>query len=128
MSQPGGGFVMMGQGKATVTYGAQGQVLAGGCTVTENRIFEYPISAYVTSEDGANGEVDIIAGVDHYNVPMNCPGPQGGKIEKQLVGIMTPPTVTLPMVRGASQPYSDGDNRARLEGVMSLELCRVEPQ
>lgn len=127
MPQPGGGFMMMGQGRATVTYGAEGQVLAGGCRVTSNRVFEYPVSAVVTSEDGANGEVDIIPGVFSYKVKMFCSGPQGGNLEQDMT-LMVPPTVTLPMVRGASQTYVDGDNRARLEGTMSLELCRAEPQ
>jgi hypothetical protein len=127
MPQPGGGFVVMGQGRATVTYGAENQVLSGGCKVVRNRVFEYPVQAFVTSDDGANGDIDIVPGVFSYTVEFSCTGPQGGKAELD-VAISVPPTVTLPMIRGASQRYSDGDRRARLEGTMSLEFCRVEPR
>lgn len=128
MPQAGGGFMMMGTGKATVTYGGpEGTVLANNCTVIQNRVFEYPLQAIVTSEDGANGEVDIIPGVHDYNIAFNCPGRFGGRTSYDVT-VMVPPTVTLPMIRGASEPYEDDDGRARLAGTMSLEFCRVEPQ
>ena len=78
MSQPGGGFIIIGRGAATVTYGGpEGAILAGGCTVIKNRIYTYSLQVFVTSEDGANGAIDMAPIEVSYPVAFKCMNTSG---------------------------------------------------
>jgi hypothetical protein len=127
MQQPGGGFVMMGQGTAKVIYGGpEGTVLYGGCTIIKNREYTYSLQAVISSEDGRNGNIDLIATDESYPVAFKCMGASGRAETNTLIG--TPPTVTMPMIDGATKDYSDVQRGITIAGTMSLRYCRPEPQ
>jgi hypothetical protein len=126
MPQAGGGFMMMGQGTQKVEFDAN---LRDGCTITEGAAKTIGIQAFVMSEDGRTGEVEIVPSGDiSHRVTFKCTGSSGkGSVD---YGVITPPTVTLKMIHGATAPYEDADpgNRTGSRGVMKIEYCRAEPQ
>jgi hypothetical protein len=127
MQQPGGGFVMMGQGTAKVVYGGpEGTVLAGGCTVIQNREFTYSVQAVISSEDGRNGDIDMIPTPFSYEVGFRCNGASGRADYDAVIG--SPPTVTMPMIHGATKDYREVDRGITTAGTFSLHYCRPEPQ
>ena len=129
MPQQGGGFVMMGQGTQKVVFDTD---FRDGCTIKEGAEKTFGVQAFVMSENGRTGEVEIISSGDmHQRVHFECKGTARGP-GKQFMdyGLITPPTVTLKMIHGATAPYDGADpgNRTGNRGVMKIEYCRVEPQ
>ena len=127
MTQPGGGFVIMGQGTATIIYGRPGTTdLGDGCKVVKNREFTYSLQVFVSSEDGRNGDIDMVPGQLSYPVEFTCTG-QNGRAKTNIV-LAAPPTITMPMVHGATKTYSEVDRGITTAGTVSLHYCRPEPQ
>jgi hypothetical protein len=129
MPQAGGGFMLMGQGTQEVEFDAD---LRDGCTITEGATKTFGVQAFVMSEDGRTGEVDIVASGDmSHRVTFKCAGVRQGPLPNSVdYGLITPPTVTIQMIHGATAPYEDADpgNRTGNRGVMKIEYCRADPQ
>ena len=129
MPQAGGGFMMMGQGTQKVEFDAN---LRDGCTIVDGAVKTIAIQAFVMSEDGRTGEVEIVPSGDiSHRVEFKCTGVRQGPGKNSVdYGVITPPTVTLKMIHGATENYEDADpgNRTGSRGVMKIEYCRAEPQ
>ena len=124
MSQPGGGYMIMGQGTQTVTYQTTG--LKGGCSIIKGATKTVPIQAFISSENGKMGEVDIIPGEFDHTVTFKCLSTPGEMSVDYIISV--PPTVTIPLLHGASADYDDSGPRNGIRGKMEIEYCRTEPQ
>ncbi len=105
---------------------ARGCHLAGGCTVTKNRVYTYSLQVFVTSEDGRNGDIDIVPVQPSYPVAFRCAG-ASGRAETETF-IISPPTITMRMIHGATKDYRDVQRGVTQAGTLSLHYCRPEPQ
>jgi hypothetical protein len=125
MMQGDGSFTMMGQGTLTVTFETN---LMDGCTIVSGAEKTHQAQAIVSSKDGRTGEVDVIVLNDSHEVTYTCRGTPGQASTDK--GVITPPTVTIQLLHGATAPYEDADpgNRTGNRGVMKIEYCRAEPQ
>jgi hypothetical protein len=125
MAEPGGGFMMMGQGTLKQTFEKD---LRDGCTIISGAEKTVPIQAFVSSENGKIGEVDIMAMDDSHRITFKCLSTPGqGSVDEHII---VPPTVTIPLLHGASVDYEDSDpgGRTGVRGKMQIEYCRQELQ
>jgi hypothetical protein len=125
MMQNDGSFVIMGQGAMTITFETN---LRDGCTIISGAEKTVPVQVIVSSQNGRTGDVDIIPVDDTHEVTYKCRGTSGtAQTDK---GVITPPTVTIQMLHGATANYEDSDpgHRTGNRGVMKIEYCRADPQ
>lgn len=135
MRQSDGSLIIMGQGSATIKYGPEppGR-LSDGCKVVKGQSETVSMTAVVSSADGRNAEIDIISMAKPYEVVFDCPdlpgtplGARTGGEMKTKVSMITPDTVTMPLVHGATKAFDDSDGRVTHRGTLSLHYCRPDP-
>ena len=121
MPSPGGAFVAMGQGTATVTYHS-----ANNCRITTGNPFTGHYMATLHSEDGQTAEVDIQSvDTDSHHMDSYCFGNNYFGIDADSPD---PMGVTAPLVEG-STPYSEDNvamgRHAGRAGTVTLHYCRA---
>jgi hypothetical protein len=116
--QPDGSFIMFGSGEATVTYHS-----GAGLTITSGSPFTAKLDVILTSNDGRTAEVSIGDAPDEtgHEIVAN-PGGFTFTADAEM-----PPKVTVPLLDGASVPYSEshgtGMRHHGESGTITLHYC-----